>query len=110
MIRKLALAAVGALLLAAPASAQSQTLAIINARVVSMGPAGDLARGAVLVRDGKIVEVGANVRVPDGAQVIDAAGQILTPGLVATVSSLGLNDTIGSGWGGRGSNDPRLSA
>lgn len=108
MIRKLALAALGALLLAAPASAQ--TLAIVNARVVSMGPAGDLPRGSVLVRDGKIVEVGANVRIPDGAQVIDAAGQILTPGLVATVSSLGLNDTIGSGWGGRGSNDPRLSA
>lgn len=112
MIRKLVLAAASALLIAAPASAQNQnqTLAIVNARVVSMGPAGDLPRGAVLVRDGKIVEVGANVRVPDGARVIDAAGQTLTPGLVATVSSLGLNDTIGSGWGGRGSNDPRLSA
>lgn len=108
MIRKLLLSAVAALSISAPASAES--FAIVNARVVSMGPAGDLARGAVLVRDGKIVEVGANVRTPQGARVIDAAGQTLTPGLVATVSSLGLNDTIGSGWGGRGSSDPRLSA
>ncbi|WP_269714807.1 amidohydrolase family protein [Caulobacter sp. NIBR2454] len=108
MIRKLALAAAAAFALGAPASAQ--TLAIINARVVSMGPAGDLASGAVLIRDGKVIEVGASVRTPQGARVIDAKGMTLTPGLVATVSAIGLNDTIGSGWGGRGSSDPRLSA
>jgi imidazolonepropionase-like amidohydrolase len=106
--RKSIIAALLALAAASPAAAE--TLAIVNARVVSLGAAGDLPRGAVLVRDGKIVEVGASVRIPSDARVIDATGQTLTPGLVATISPLGLNDTIGSGWPGRGSTDPRLSA
>ncbi|MDG2523033.1 amidohydrolase family protein [Caulobacter segnis] len=106
--RKSILAAL--LVLAAASPAAAETLAIVNARVVSLGAAGDLPRGAVLVRDGKIVDVGASVRIPSDARVIDAAGQTLTPGLVATISPLGLNDTIGSGWPGRGSTDPRLSA
>jgi imidazolonepropionase-like amidohydrolase len=108
MIRRLLLAAGLAAALATPAAAE--TVAIVNARVLSMGPAGDLPSGAVLVRDGKIVALGARVAIPKDARVIDAKGQILTPGLTATVTSIGLNDTIGSGYGGRGSNNPRLSA
>lgn len=107
MIRRLLLAA--ALLLGAgPAAAE--TVAIVNARVLTLGPAGDIARGAVVVRDGRIAAVGAGIAIPPDARVIDARGQILTPGLVAAVTPIGLNDTIGSGYGGRGSNNPRLSA
>lgn len=97
-----------ALLAATPAGAE--TVAIVNARVLTLGAAGDLPSGTVVVRDGTIVAVGAKVAVPVGARVIDGRGQILTPGLVATVSPLGLNDTIGSGYGGRGSSNPLLSA
>ncbi|WP_374469963.1 amidohydrolase family protein [Phenylobacterium sp.] len=107
MMRKLILAAV---LAASAAPAAAETIAIVGARVVSLGPAGDIPRGTVLVRDGRIAAVGAAVRVPAGAKVIDATGQTVTPGLAATVSPLALNDTIGSGWGGRGSTNERLSA
>lgn len=108
MIRRLVLAA--ALATAATSAAAAETVAIVNARVLSMGPVGDLPSGAVLVRDGKIVGIGERIAIPREARVIDAKGQILTPGLTATVSPIGLNDTIGSGYGGRGSNNPRLSA
>ena len=36
----------------------------------------------VLVRDGVIVEVAPNIEVPDGAEVVDATGRIVTPGFV----------------------------
>lgn len=109
MIRRLLLSAAATLaLMASPAAAE--TVAIVNARVLSLGPAGDLPSGSVVVRDGKIAAVGAKVAVPAGARVIDAKGQILTPGLVATVSPIGLNDIIGSGYGGRGSSNAKLSA
>lgn len=40
-------------------------------------------RGTVLCRDGKILEVGADVDVPEGARVIDATGRWVLPGFVA---------------------------
>lgn len=37
---------------------------------------------SVLIRDGRIAEVGAGLAAPDGARVIEGAGKTLTPGLV----------------------------
>jgi len=39
-------------------------------------------RGDVLIRNGRIVQVGANVRAPRGARVIDAQGRALLPGFI----------------------------
>lgn len=89
---------------------QAQTIAITNARILTMSAAGDIDGGTVIVRDGTIAAVGKNVTVPKYARVIDAKGQVLTPGMVATVTPLGINDTIGSGYAGRASTNPRLSA
>jgi imidazolonepropionase-like amidohydrolase len=102
------LAGLACALVTAPAAAE--TVAIVNARILSMGPVGDLPSGQVLVRDGKVVAVGARLTIPKDARVIDGTGKILTPGLVATVTPMALNDTIGSGYGGRGSTNARLSA
>lgn len=74
--------------------AQAQTLAITNAQILTLGEMGDIPRGTVIVRDGRISAVGADVRVPAGMRVLDAKGQVLTPGLVETVSSLGLRDLV----------------
>jgi len=43
---------------------------------------GNITKGSILIRDGKIAEVGPNVTVPAGATVIDAAGQFVMPGIV----------------------------
>lgn len=69
-------------------SALADTTAIVNAHIYSMGPAGEINSGTVLIRNGKIVAVGANVSVPSGADVIDAKGQIVTPGLYIASTNL----------------------
>jgi len=58
-------------------------LAILNARLLD--PATDYdGPGAVLVSDGRIVEVvhGAGAAAPDGVEVVDAGGLCLSPGLI----------------------------
>ncbi|HEY0671898.1 MAG TPA: amidohydrolase family protein [Longimicrobiales bacterium] len=79
-------AALGLLLM--PAAAHAQSVAITNARIHTVsGPV--IERGTVVMRDGKIVSVGADVAVPAGARVIDAAGKIVTPGLIDSSTGLG---------------------
>ena len=73
---------------AAPAAAGAAT-AITNARIHPVtGPRID--RGTIIVRGGKIEAVGANVPVPAGATVVDAAGADVYPGWIDGRTSLGL--------------------
>jgi len=75
--------------LAAPAAAQE--LVIRGGTVHTLaGPV--IERGAVLIRDGKIAEVGANVTAPPGAAVIDATGKHVYPGLFDAITHLGLTE------------------
>ena len=56
----------------------------------TMGPAGTLRPGVVVVEDGRVVAVGGpDVAAPPGAEVLEAA--VVTPGLVDTHSVVGLN-------------------
>ncbi|GAA3227863.1 amidohydrolase [Nonomuraea helvata] len=55
--------------------------------------------GTVLIRNGKIVAVGARIPVPDDVQVVDAAGLWVLPGFVEAHSHLGI-DEEGEGWSG----------
>src|SRR3546814_6315451 len=55
-----------------------------------MGPEGEIASGTLLIRDGRIAAVGADVAVPPDATRIDASGKVVTPGLVAAGTALGL--------------------
>ncbi|MFD7655789.1 amidohydrolase [Actinosynnema sp. NPDC059797] len=60
--------------------------------------------GTVLVRDGKIVAVGADVEVPDGVRVVDAAGAWVLPGFVEAHGHLGVHEE-GEGWAGQDTNE-----
>ena len=71
-------------------AAQADTLAITNARILTGGAKGDIGTGTILVVNGRIAAVGANVSVPSGAKVIDAAGKTVTPGLYAVGTNLGV--------------------
>ncbi len=87
MIRAAALlAAVSAI----PAAAQD--MAIINATVVIGDGGAPIPGGTVIVRSGKIVTAGIGAAIPAGVRVIDAKGSWVTPGLVVTVTDLGLVD------------------
>ena len=83
-----ALGAIAALSIAA-SIASAQTIAITNAKVYPVSSA-PIQNGTVLIRDGKIVAVGANVTIPAEAQRIDASGKWVTPGLVNAATQLGL--------------------
>jgi dihydroorotase len=63
-------------------------LLIANARLID--PATGLDRmGALLVREGRIVDLGPALGRPDGVEVLDAAGAVLCPGLVDMRAELG---------------------
>jgi imidazolonepropionase-like amidohydrolase len=67
----------------------SQTIAITGGTVYPVsGP--KIENGTVILRDGKIVQVGAGLAAPAGAQVIDARGKWVTPGLIHGGTTLGL--------------------
>ena len=87
-MKKQLLGAVCATLLAS-IPAHGQTVAITGGTVYPIsGPA--IRNGTVVMRDGKIVAVGADVAVPSGAQRIDATGKIVTPGFIDASTTLGL--------------------
>jgi imidazolonepropionase-like amidohydrolase len=48
-----------------------------------------IRNGSVLLRDGKIAEVGASVSAPADAVVIDGTGKYVTPGIIDTHSHIG---------------------
>lgn len=59
-----------------------------------------IRRGTILIQNGKILKVGQNIKVPDGATVIDAAGRVITPGFVSiTTSGVALTGASASGQG-----------
>lgn len=110
------LAAVAAALLSAaawawlPAGAQRRpgagvdVYAITNARVVTVSGS-TIERGTVVVRDGLIAAVGANVSAPPDARTIDGTGLTIYPGLFDASTSLAIprptpSPAAGGGGGG----------
>jgi len=74
----------------APAQAQT-AYAITHAKIftVSGAPIDD---GTLLIKDGKIAAVGADVTVPAGAKVVDATGLQVYPGLFDPITQMGLRE------------------
>lgn len=81
------LAACAALAIAAPAAAE--TVAIVDATLLTMTEAGTIGKGTVLIRDGRIASIGANVAVPPDARIVDGRGGVVTPGFIQADSTLG---------------------
>ena len=71
-------------------------IAITNGRVMTITQ-GTLGRGTVLVEDGRIVTVGEEVEIPEDAEVYDATGKVVMPGLIDAHCHVGLWPE-GIGW------------
>src|ERR1700704_223869 len=67
--------------------------ALTNARIVA-APGKTIDKGTVLIRDGLIVEVGPDVKVPAEARVWDLAGKTIYPGFIDAYSRLDLPETL----------------
>ncbi|MBK7907893.1 MAG: amidohydrolase family protein [Gemmatimonadetes bacterium] len=75
----------------AASTARAQTVAIIGGTVHPVsGPR--IENGTVLIRDGKVVAVGADVAIPADARRIDARGKWVTPGFINAATTLGLSE------------------
>jgi imidazolonepropionase-like amidohydrolase len=81
-----------ALLAVVAAPAAAETIAITNGIVAKGDGSEPIQGGTVLIRNGRIVAAGAGVRIPAEAQVIDATGKWVTPGIVGGFSRLGLSE------------------
>lgn len=79
-------------------------LLIQNGHIKPMvGP--DLENGAVLIGDdGKILRLSQTIEAPEGCQVIDAQGRLVTPGCVDAHCHIGL-DNEAVGWEGKDYNE-----
>jgi imidazolonepropionase-like amidohydrolase len=81
----------GALLLAlASTTVAAQTVAITGGTVAIGDGSEPIEGGTVVIRNGRIVAAGRGVAVPAGAQVVDATGKWVTPGIFAGFSRVGL--------------------
>jgi imidazolonepropionase-like amidohydrolase len=58
---------------------------------------GDMPGTDVLIRDGKIAEIGQNLEAPEGFQVIDAQGRFVMPGIIDSHSHMGIDRGINEG-------------
>ena len=74
------------------------TFAIVGARIVTVSGA-VIENGTVLIQNGKIAAVGANVSMPAGVEKIDGKGLSVFPGMIDAGTNLGLVE-IGQGVNG----------
>lgn len=74
-----------------PGAKQQKPIVITNA-VVHTVSGNTLKSAAVVIREGKIAELGTNVTIPSDATRIDAAGAHVYPGLIDPQSNIGLTE------------------
>ena len=103
MRSKLCLLSLAAICLLFSIAASAQSYAITNARIVTVSGA-TIEKGTVVVRNGLIEAVGANLKAPADARVFDATGLTVYPGLIDSLTNLGTPapQTGGQGGGGGG--------
>ena len=82
------LLALASLLIAVPLAAQEKVIVIRGGTVWPVDGA-PIANGTVVIRGGKIAAVGSNVSVPSGAEIVEATGKWVLPGLVDAMTSIG---------------------
>ena len=51
---------------------------------------GIIKNGTILIKDGKICRIGQNIEIPEDANVIDAKGKVVMPGLIAATAEVAI--------------------
>jgi len=73
-------------------AAQETSIVAIKAGTIYPVTAPPIQDGIVLIRNGKIEAVGKDLKIPEGAEVIDATGKIVIPGLIDAFTTLAEKD------------------
>lgn len=82
LLLTLALAVVAVPARSETAPRHEPALAIVGATIWTGGPQGTVTNGTLVIHDGRIAAVGAGLRPPDGARVIDGRGRFVMPGII----------------------------
>lgn len=69
-------------------------IAIKGGRILTMGEAGCLHNGIILIEGEFIQAVGKDVEIPEGCQIIDASGKYICPGFIDGHTHIGLEEEI----------------
>jgi imidazolonepropionase-like amidohydrolase len=80
----------------APRTTRAQnpgTIFIQNATILTVTH-GNIEHGGILIRDGKIAAVGADLKAPADATVIDATGQYVMPGIIDCHSHIAVDGSV----------------
>jgi imidazolonepropionase-like amidohydrolase len=74
-----------------PQTQSPKTYALVHAKIFTLAGAA-IENGTLVIRDGKIAAVGAQVEVPQDAQVINIEGLQIYPGLFDPITQMGLRE------------------
>ena len=74
-----------------------QSAAFTNVTIWTCGPQGIIESGTVVIRDGFIDAVGADVKIPKDALIIDGQGMHLTPGIIDCHSHMATDGGVNEG-------------
>lgn len=76
---------------------KAETVFIQKATVWTNEKAGTLTEADVILRDGRIAEVGRGLSVPTGALVVDGKGRHVTPGIIDEHSHIAISGGVNEG-------------
>lgn len=68
---------------------KSISVAFTNATIY-VTPENSIQRGTLLVKDGKVAEVGKSVKIPEGTKIIDLEGKMIYPSFIDIYSDFGI--------------------
>jgi imidazolonepropionase-like amidohydrolase len=82
--------------LGVPAPDSNPVIFIQNATILTVSH-GTIERGSILIKDGKIAEIGLALKAPKDAKVIDAEGQFVMPGIIDCHSHIAVEGSVNEG-------------
>jgi imidazolonepropionase-like amidohydrolase len=77
--------------------AQAAEVTLIKSGTILTVTKGTIENGDVLIRDGKIAEVGKGLKAPEGTKVIDATGLFVMPGIIDCHSHIAVAGSVNEG-------------
>ena len=83
---------------AAPVATEPAPVILIQNATVLTVSHGTIEHGSILIKDGKIAEIGGDsIKAPKDAQVIDANGQFVMPGIIDCHSHIAIDGDVNEG-------------
>ncbi len=72
----------------------SEVLAIVKVKIVPV-VGEEIPEGTILIKNGRIAEIGTTVSIPPGTRIVEAKGLTAYPGMIDSYSSMGLVEISG---------------